>query len=70
MIDSNIFLELLLSSLAVAGELINDFVRDDVERYHILWWVLIISLQVYASNEEIYCGLIGWPTKHKFREIA
>ena len=31
MIDLNNFLELLLSSLTVAGELIKDFVRDDVE---------------------------------------
>ena len=31
MIDLNNFLELLLSSLTVAGEMIKDFVRADVE---------------------------------------
>ena len=45
-----------------------DFVRDDVEQYHILW--AIIFLKVYAPNEKTRCGLVGWPTKQQFREIA
>ena len=54
--------------IAAAWEMIKDFVRDDVERYHILWG--LIFLKVYAPNEEIHCGLVGWPTKQQFREIA
>ena len=54
--------------IAAAWEMIKDFVRDDVERYQILG--ALISLKVYAPNEEARCGLVGWPTKQQFREIA
>ena len=54
--------------IAAAWEMIKDFVRDDIERYHILWG--LIFLKVYAPNEEVHCGLVGWPTKQQFREIA
>ena len=23
---------------------------------------------MYTFNEEVHCGLVGWPTKQKFRE--
>ena len=25
---------------------------------------------MYATNEEVHCGLVGLPTKQQFREIA
>ena len=40
-------------------------IRDS---YHILWG--LIFLKVYAPNEEVHCGLVGWPTKQQFREIS
>ena len=63
-----IWTELLSAVIAATWEMIKDFVRDDVEQYHILW--AIIFLKVYAPNEKTRCGLIGWPTKQQFREIA
>ena len=54
--------------IAADWELIKDSIRDDVERYHILW--ALIFLKVYAPNEEVHCGLVGLPTKQQFREIA
>ena len=41
--------------------------NDDVAGYQILW--VFIFLKVYTFfNEEVHCGLVGWPTKQKFRE--
>ena len=40
--------------------------NDDVAGYQILW--VLIVLKVYTFNEEVHCGLVGWPTKQKFRE--